>query len=76
MAPLAVGVGLTVTDADRLTDESPAVPLDTYPAVVTDGVTLTVLDKVKVFVPVEIVALLPLIELGAVTVPFATLLIL
>ena len=47
----------------------PAVPLEIYPAVVTFGVTLTVLVSVKVLVPVLTVAVVPLIEDGAVTVP-------
>ena len=56
----------------RDTEEFPAVPLDTYPAVVTLGVTLTVLDNVSVFVPVLTVADVPVIEDGAVTEPLGT----
>ncbi|MBR5939337.1 hypothetical protein IKZ77_02175, partial [Candidatus Saccharibacteria bacterium] len=76
VAPLAVGVGSIVTLAVKLTLEFPAVPLEIYPAVVTLGVTLTVLVRVKVPVPVESVAEVPEILAGAVTVPFATALIL
>ena len=61
-----------VTDAVSDTELFPAVPLLTYPAVVTLGVTLTVLDNVSVFVPVLTVADVPVIEAGAVTVPLAT----
>ena len=43
-----------------------------YPAVVTLGVTLIVLDKVSVLVPVDSVALVPDIVAGAVTDPEAT----
>ena len=59
------------TDAVRLTDAFPAVPLETYPAVVTLGVTDTVFDSVNVLVPVDTVALDPEIVEGAVTVTFA-----
>ena len=61
-----------VTLAVKLTLAFPAVPDETYPAVVTEGVTETVLLKVKVFVPVETDALVPLIEDGAVTDPEGT----
>ena len=54
--------------AVKLTDEFPAVPLDTYPAV-TDGVTDTVLLKVSVFVPVLTEADVPLMLAGAVAEP-------
>ena len=70
VAPLAVGVGLTVTFAVSDTEELPAVPLETYPADTT-GVTLTDLVKVIVLVPVVIVAVVPLIEFGAVAEPLA-----
>ena len=63
---------LVVTDAVSDTEESPAVPLDTYPAVVTLGVTLTDLVSVRVFVPVDTDAEVPLILVGDVTEPLAT----
>lgn len=56
-----VAAAFVVTDAVSDTDEFPAVPLATYPAV-TCGVLDMVLLKVKVFVPVDTVALVPLIE--------------
>ena len=71
MAPLTVGVGLTETEAVKLTLEFPAVPELIYPAV-TEGVTLTVFVSVNVFVPVDIEADVPEIEAGAVAEPFAT----
>ena len=62
---LVVGVivadAFVVTDAVKDTLELPAVPLATYPAV-TCGVLDTVLLRVRVFVPVDTVALVPLIE--------------
>ena len=60
-----------VTDAVRLTEEFPAVPELTYPAD-TDGVTDTVLLKVRVFVPVDTEALVPVILAGAVAEPLDT----
>ena len=75
VAPEAVGVGLTVTLAVKLTEELPAVPLLIYPAVLTLGVTDTVLVNVIVLVPVVMDALVPLIEDGAVAVPFGVALI-
>ena len=74
VAPLAVGVGLTITLAVSETELFVAVPLETYPALTT-GVTLTVLVKVRVFVPVETVAEVPEIVVGADAEPFATALI-
>jgi len=68
-----VAAAFVVTLAVRDTDAFPAVPALIYPAVVTLGVTEMVFDSVSVFVPVLTVALVPLIVLGAVTVPFATL---
>jgi hypothetical protein len=64
-----VPAALVVTDAVSDTELLPAVPADTYPAVVTLGVTETVFVNVNVFVPVDIVALVPEIDVGAVVVP-------
>ena len=66
---------MMVADALRVTEAFPAVPLDTYPAVDTVGVTLTVFVSVSVLLLVLIVALLPLMVDGAVTVPAATALV-
>ena len=66
-----VAAPFVVTDAVKLTELFPAVPLATYPAV-TDGVTLTVLDSVSVFVPVETLAEEPLMLAGAVALPALT----
>ena len=60
-----------MTEAVKLTLEFPAVPEETYPAE-TEGVTETVLESVKVFVPVETEALVPLIDAGAVAEPLET----
>ena len=57
-----------VTLAVRETEEFPAVPDETYPAV-TEGVTDMVLDKVRVLVPVLTEADVPLILAGAVALP-------
>ena len=46
-----VAAAFVVTDAVRLTELFPAVPLDIYPAD-TVGVLLTLFDNVNVFVPV------------------------
>ena len=46
-----VAAAFVVTDAVRLTELFPAVPLDMYPAD-TVGVLLTLFDNVNVFVPV------------------------
>ena len=78
MAPLADKSDelLIFTEADRLTDDVPAVPELTYPAVVTFGVTLTDLVSVSVFVPlVDTVAEDPEMLDGAVTDPVGTALI-
>lgn len=66
-----VAAAFVVTDAVKLTELFPAVPLATYPAV-TDGVTLTVLDSVSVFVPVDTLAEEPLMLAGAVALPALT----
>ena len=66
-----VAAALVVTDAVSDTDELPAVPLETYPAV-TLGVTETVFESVKVLVPVDTLALVPLIVAGAVADPLDT----
>ena len=66
-----VAAALVVTEAVKLTELLPAVPALTYPAE-TEGVTLTVLVKVKVLVPVLTVALEPLIDAGAVAEPLET----
>ena len=72
---LVVGVyvcaDFVVTLAVKLTDEFPAVPLETYPAV-TVGVTLIVLDNVMVLVPVLTLAPVPLIDAGDVAEPLET----
>jgi hypothetical protein len=67
-----VAAAFVVTDAVRLTDEFPAVPAETYPAVLTVGVTETVLVSVIVFVPEDTDAEVPLMDAGAVTLPLAT----
>ena len=66
-----VAAAFVVTDAVRLTELLPAVPLDTYPAE-TVGVTETVLVSVNVFVPVLTDAELPEIVFGAVALPLET----
>ena len=66
-----VAAALVVTDAVRDTEEFPAVPEDTYPAD-TVGVTDTVLESVRVFVPVETDAEVPLMLAGAVADPDVT----
>jgi hypothetical protein len=71
-----VAAALVVTEAVKDTEAFPAVPALIYPAVVTLGVTETVLVNVIVLVPVETVAVVPEIVEGAVTLPFATALIL
>ena len=63
-----VAAALVVTDAVRLTEAFPAVPDATYPAV-TEGVTETVFVSVSVFVPVEMEALVPEMDAGAVADP-------
>jgi hypothetical protein len=63
---------LVVTEAVRETELFPAVPEATYPAV-TLGVTETVFESVRVFVPVETVADEPEMLDGAVALPVATL---
>jgi hypothetical protein len=68
-----VAAALVVTVAVRLTDELPAVPAETYPAL-TEGVTDTLFDRVIVFDPVLTLADVPLMEAGAVADPEATLL--
>lgn len=72
---VVVGVNVVApfvaTEAVRETELLPAVPDATYPAD-TDGVTETVLDKVRVFVLVLTEALVPLIEAGAVAEPAET----
>ena len=67
-----VAAAFVVTLAVSDTDAFPAVPLETYPGV-TSGVTDTLFVRVMVFVPVLTVADVPLIELGAVALPVATL---
>lgn len=71
MVGVIVAAALVVTDAVKLTLEFVAVPLDTYPAL-TSGVTLTDFVKVKVFVPVDTEADVPVIVLGADADPLAT----
>lgn len=63
-----VAAALVVTEAVKDTEEFPAVPEETYPAV-TCGVLDTVLDRVKVFVPVETVALVPEMVAAGVALP-------
>ena len=63
------------TEAVRETLLFPAVPEEMYPAVVTEGVTLTLFVNVSVPVPVVNVAPVPVIVEGAVTEPLATALI-
>jgi hypothetical protein len=70
-----VAAALVVTDAVNDTEELPAVPELIYPAVVTFGVTETLFVSVSVFVPVDTVAEVPEILLGAVTVPLGVALI-
>jgi hypothetical protein len=72
---LYVAAALVVTEAVKLTEELPAVPAEMYPAVVTLGVTETVFVSVRVLVPVDTVAVVTLIEDGAVTEPFGVALI-
>lgn len=67
-----VAAPFVVTLALKLTLAFPAVPLEMYPAAVTSGVTDMVLLSVMTFVPVDTVALDPLIVDGAVTLPLAT----
>ena len=69
-----VAAPLVVTEAVRLTELFPAVPLATYPAD-TVGVTDMVLESVRVFVPVLTVAEVPLMLAGAVAEPEATALV-
>ncbi len=66
-----VAAAFVGTDAVKLTELFVAVPDETYPALTT-GVTLTVFDKVRVFVPVDTVADVPLIVDGADADPEAT----
>ena len=66
-----VAAAFVVTLAVRDTAELPAVPLATYPAD-TEGVTLTVLERVSVLVPVLTDADVPLMEAGAVALPIDT----
>ena len=65
---------LVLTEAVRLTELFPAVPLDTYPAE-TCGVLLTVFERVSVFVPVDTVAPVAEIEAAGVAEPVATVLL-
>ena len=67
-----VAAPFVVTLAVKDTAELPAVPEETYPAE-TEGVTETVFDKVRVFVPEDTVALVPVMVAGAVAEPLATL---
>lgn len=57
-----VAAALVVTDAVKDTDELPAVPEETYPAL-TVGVFDTLLERVSVFAPVETLA--PVAEIEA-----------
>ena len=66
-----VAAALVVTLAVSETLEFPAVPLATYPAD-TVGVTLTVLERVSVLVPVLTDADVPLMVAGAVALPLVT----
>jgi hypothetical protein len=69
-----VAAALVVTDAVRDTEEVVAVPALTYPAETT-GVTETDFVSVIVFVPVDTVAVVPLIDVGADAEPDATALV-
>ena len=66
-----VAAAFVVTLAVSVTEELPAVPLEMYPAE-TDGVLLTLLDKVSVFVPVDTEAPVALIVACGVALPLAT----
>ena len=67
-----VAAPFVVTLAVSETLELPAVPLDTYPAE-TCGVFDTLFESVKVLVPVDTVALVPVIVAAGVADPLATL---
>ena len=69
VAPEAVGVGLTVTDAVSATVAVDAVALNIYPALTVGVVVTLVLVNVSVLVPVVRVALDSLILDGPVAEP-------
>lgn len=66
-----VAAAFVVTEAVRDTELFPAVPEETYPAE-TEGVTLTVLERVIVLVPVDTEADVPEMVAGAVADPELT----